>query len=68
MCATIVYYTEELKHYSAPSYNRGFFFYYTTIDPDCYAAPNRYIEAPKYYTIEVKPIRIDGHYTEAAAY
>ncbi|EFX90362.1 hypothetical protein DAPPUDRAFT_232281 [Daphnia pulex] len=40
------------RHYSAPSYNRGTV-YYTTIDPDCYAAPNRYIEAPKYYTIEV---------------
>ncbi|EFX76270.1 hypothetical protein DAPPUDRAFT_249171 [Daphnia pulex] len=38
-------------HYSAPSYNRGTV-YYTNIDPDCYAAPNRYIEAPKYYTIE----------------
>ncbi|EFX79845.1 hypothetical protein DAPPUDRAFT_244549 [Daphnia pulex] len=49
-CATPVYYIEEPKHYSAPSYNRSV--YYTTIDPDCYAAPNRYIEASKYYTIE----------------
>ncbi|EFX76351.1 hypothetical protein DAPPUDRAFT_249174 [Daphnia pulex] len=57
-CATPVYYIEEPKHYSAPSYNRSV--YYTTIDPDCYAAPNRYIEASKYYTIEGKPIRIDG--------
>ncbi|EFX89440.1 hypothetical protein DAPPUDRAFT_310518 [Daphnia pulex] len=33
------------------TYNRGIV-YYTNIDPDCHAASNRYIEAPKYYTIE----------------
>ncbi|EFX89998.1 hypothetical protein DAPPUDRAFT_232278 [Daphnia pulex] len=52
--AALNYYTKASKCYTInvqPICKQGSV-YYTTIDPDCYAAPNRYIEAPKYYTIE----------------
>jgi hypothetical protein len=55
-----VYYTENPKHYCASNYNIGSCLLCDHRSRMLYAVPNRYIEAPKYYTIEGKLIRIQG--------